>query len=269
MSPYRYRFGKTIVQTTAMFAFASGCSHQPSPERRARVLAKSKPGTVSEEVSLKADRAKLDEYRKEEDTETKQSNDELAGILELMSRPDEEPSRIRERFNSLLRKKRDKMDKLLRAKRENFSSAEKKAREAFTKNEEGARASFLKRVHPSDERKEFFDDQEQKRRSFYEASGDKRKEFEEAVTDERRTFEDYVREKTDLFNQEYNNYTARYHERQSGERLRKQARDKAASLDSQSEPREPNKEDDRRGSQGRSNPLPTVTPLGAGGTSGE
>lgn len=185
---------------------------------------------VADEVSLKADRSQLSELRKDIPDEVQRENDELALVLNLMTNGDEEPSKIRERFNKAVRDRRSKMDKDLRKKREDFSRDERRKREDTLKKFKDERDAFAKDKHSSDERKRFFEDQELKRKDFFADQSDKRKAFESEMLETRKNFEDYVREKTNRFNQEIRAYTSTYNERRKAESLKKQSERKAQEL---------------------------------------
>src|SRR5690606_36454977 len=97
---------------------------------------------VQDEVSIKADRSYLDQERQNIPAEIKKANDELAFDLEQMGQIKEDPNKIRERFQTKVRKARDKFRNQLAKKRENFSKEERKQREAFLKAQAKEREAF-------------------------------------------------------------------------------------------------------------------------------
>ncbi len=188
-----------------------------------------------DEVSLAADRTEYDKLRKDIPEEKRQENDELALILQSIhqnSGSNEEPGRIRERFNRVMRDRRDKHDKNLRKRREEASKADKAKRDEFLNAMKKDRATYMntksKKATPS-ERQAFFTEQEQRRQAYFSAEADRRREFESIISDERRTFEDQARETTNRFNEEMRNYTTAYYDRKKAETLKKATEKKAAS----------------------------------------
>jgi hypothetical protein len=220
-------FKHFVLSLVAMSLFV-GCA--VSSKRAELQDADEKPVGVADEVSLRADRSELNELRKDVPDEIKKSNDELALVLSLMKDGTEEPSKVRDRFNTAVRKKREKFDKQINKRREDFTKTERKNREDFLKQAKADRESFTRKKHASDERKEFFDDQDTKRRDFFSDQQDKRKEFESQATEDRRTFEDYMREQTNNFNQELRAYSTQYYDRQKAEALKKRMAEKEKKL---------------------------------------
>lgn len=183
---------------------------------------------IPQEVSLKEDRSQLDGMRQEVSEDVRRENDELALILGLMSKGDEEPSKVRERFNKLLRGKREKTDREFRKARENYTDNERKKRDIFLRDLKAEREEFLKRKGLSpQERREFFSEQDNKRNTYFADERDKRKEFESEITEKRREFEDYWRERNNEFNQEHRTYTTAYYERRKALDLKKRTEEKA------------------------------------------
>lgn len=180
------------------------------------------------EVSLKADRSAMDEARKGIPEEIKKENDEVAGILSFIVREsDEEPNKLRDRFNTALRKKRERADREFRKKREEFTKKERSEREDFLKKQKEERDDFIGRKRSTDERKRFFEKQDERRKEFFADSSDRRKEFESSVQEQRKELEDYVREKTGAFNQEWRQYQTRYTERKRALDLKKKMEEKS------------------------------------------
>ena len=220
----------------AVAAFgASACQTSPPKPRPQQSKGSERP-SVPDEASLKEDRSSLDNLRSQEPEEIKRQNDELALLLDVMKDGAEEPSRVRDRYNKIVRDKRDKMDKRLRKERDAYEKQETKAREEFTKSLQRDRARFVARKRSLEKSKEFFDDQETKRKAFYEDQREKRGDFETTAQNQRRDFEDYAREKTNWFNQEMRGYSTAYYERQNALSKKKEMAEKAKRLSPKSAP---------------------------------
>lgn len=172
---------------------------------------------VPEELSLKEDRSQLEQLRKEVPDDIKKDNDELAFIMKMMGEVKERPDRIRDRFNSEVRKRRDKFSKINQKEREQFNLKSKKERDDFLKKMDKERTEFSKGKPSSDERKEFFNEQETKRREFFSKQSDERREFDAKMRERQSDFDAYLRDQTGEFNQEHRAY---------GERFRQWEKDK-------------------------------------------
>lgn len=218
---------ESIAKLLIAAILAVACSH--SSKNQSENAAENS----SDEISLKADRTEYDQMRKDIPSEVRKENDELAGLLQLLRRPDgeyEKPEKIRERFNKIMREKRERMDKQFRREREDFGRLEKDQREEMTERQKKERDDFLGDKPSSEAKKKFFEKQQDKRGRFYEDAREKRRSFEAQISTRRRDFEDYVREKTNLFNQEYRNYQKEYEERMKGEDLKRRTEQKAKTL---------------------------------------
>lgn len=180
----------------------------------------------SSEISLAADRKELDQLRQEMPDDVKKQNDELALVLSFLKDGDEDPNKLRDRFQAALRKKREAVDKNLRRRREDFNRSEREAREKFTAEQKAGREDFLGRRRSSADQKRYLDGQDEKRRRFHADAQERRKDFEAQITEERRDFESLVREKTNFFNQEWRGYRERWTERKRllDEKKRREAR---------------------------------------------
>jgi hypothetical protein len=260
----------------------TSCVHEEASDHVADpAAAQQAPGQVADDVSLKEDRSRLDDLRKEIPENLRRQNDELAGIFELMAKSDQEPSEIRERFNTVLRKRREKMDQELRQKREDFSKKDQRGHDAFLKAQNQERERFAHETHTADQRKHFFDQQDERRRSYFAKSADLHKIFEDEIADRRKDFEDYVREKTNFFNTEYRNFSARYTERRKAESLKKETEERAresgrasettgrAGAESAGRLGAPSSRSSDPLQEFREAPKPKVIPLGPGDQSGE
>lgn len=230
----------------------------------------------SAEVSLAADRQELDQLRKDLPDDVKKQNDELALVLSFLKDGDEDPNKLRDRFQAALRKKRETVDKAQRRRREDFTRAEREARENFNANQKAEREDFLSGKRDSAARKKFFETQDEKRRRFYADSQERRKDFEAQVNEERRDFESLVREKTNFFTQEWRGYRERWTERK---RLLEEKKRREASAASKARA-QAQEASSSQGSADSSRPAPTrldeweripsgpATPLGAGTSTG-
>jgi hypothetical protein len=167
---------------------------------------------LPQELSLKEDRSQFAELRKDIPIEIQSKNDEAALILELMKDPSEEPNRIRERFQTQLRKQRESNDKQLRELREEFTKEERNRRENFTKKLKEEREAFISSKPKSDARNTFFSDQESRRRNFFSTERETREEFESKVRENRKNFDDKARELNGKFELEYRAFSKKHQE---------------------------------------------------------
>lgn len=170
------------------------------------------PVLVDEKYKLSSDRQAFDEIRKDVPTEKKQENDELALILSLTQEVKDPPQKIRDRFDTLLRKKRSLFQKDMDKSRDQFSKNEKKSREAFNKEQEKLRKDFGSQKHNREESQEFYLAQEDRSKEYNSQARESRDNFEEEMRAKRKNFDDYAKEKSNEFNQEMKSYTKRYEE---------------------------------------------------------
>lgn len=227
---------KHLVMALAILVSAVICT--VACTNKAKKVDATAPIPMNEELSLKADRSQLDELRKEVPGEVKKDNDELAAILGMLNTGfEQEPNKIRDRFNKAIRDRRQKMDKQLRREREDYTRTEKKSREEYQKKQRAERDDFLRKKRSQEDRRDFFSDQDTKRREFQADQREKRNEFEATVLERRRTFEDYAREKTNFFNGEMRNYSKEYDERRRAKNLQSDMKRKAQRM--KEEGREP------------------------------
>lgn len=187
----------------------TGCAMQSSRPELQNQSAGDRP-LVENKYSLKADREQLEELRKDIPQDVKKRNDEISLMQEWMGEIKRKPSEIREKFSSMLAKKREVFQRDMTKRREGFQKQQTKEREVFNKELEVARKDFASGKHSSEERSEFYSNLETKRRDFYTAQREKRDEFEAQVSEDRKNFEDYARERTNEFNQQHKEYTKRY-----------------------------------------------------------
>lgn len=205
-----------------IFLITSACNSTPTGQNRYT------PETpeVSEKYSLSADRAALDELRKDIPQSTQVKNDEEALILQLMSENKKDPVEVRRVFDGMVRKKRDLFDKDMNKTREQFNKTEKEARDEFLKKSESDRKVFNKKKRSKEERAEFYNKQDETRREYFANERDRRQEFESVSREKRKDFEDHVRSRTNDFNQEVRAYGKRLEDLKKAERERAQSEPK-------------------------------------------
>lgn len=242
MTSFNSTLLRTIFCTLLGVLMMTGCATYRSDSSN-RVAGDEKIlGEQHGEVSLRSDRSDLDQARKDIPDEIKKQNDEIAMLMSFVVRDsEEEPSRLRERFSTALRKKRDAIDKKVRRARDDFSKKEKADRDAFLKKSKADRDRFVSGSsrRSSDDRKRFFDDQEDARKSFFADQQEKRKDFESRINDERKDSEDFIREKQNAFNQELRGYQARYTERKRQLDLKKDMEKKSREMERAGKPVQP------------------------------
>src|SRR4051812_45228558 len=114
---------RKCITIIAALLLTAGCAqtggHSSRDDDRRKIQ-----NELSGEMSLKADRDQLAEMRKQIPAEKQKSNDELALSLNLMKQGSEQPSVVRDKFTTLVEKKRssfrDKITKL----RESYRQSE-------------------------------------------------------------------------------------------------------------------------------------------------
>lgn len=168
---------------------------------------------VDPKYSLAKDRSEFEKLRESIPIEVRQINDEKALMAEWFSEIKYEPEKIRDKFDSLVRKKRELFNKDLTKQREQFNKDERKTRQDFLKDLEDERKDFLKRKSDKEKRAEFFNEQDEKRRNFFSEQKDKREEFEGNIREKRKDFEDYLKEKNNDFNTELKAYRVKWNEK--------------------------------------------------------
>lgn len=242
----------SLVLTQAACGVKTVRSGEASPGEVISPVGASGVDGSPQDVSLNSDRSELEKLRSEIPDEVKKQNDEIAMVLSYVYREsEEEPNRLRDRFQAAIRKRREAMDKHLRSSRDSYSKEERRLRDGFLKKSKEERDSYLSGKRSQDERKKFFDDQEDRRRAFFADQNEKRKDFESQVQDERKKLEDFVREKQNQFNQEWREYQTRYTERRRQSDTKKKMEEKARQLE-------------KRGAQAY--PVTPATPAAAVGT---
>lgn len=184
--------------------FLSSCASSKESSDSSRPL-------VQDKYRLVEDRKTLEDLRQDIPEEKKKDNDELAFLLKLMEKPEMQPSKIRESFSRAVSKKRETFQKDMTRKREAYVKDERRQRDEFQKSMDQEKKAFAgqKKV-PSEQRREFYANIEDRRREFYMGLRERRDAFEADMRDERRNFDDYMREKNSEFNQEMRSYQSRY-----------------------------------------------------------
>ena len=170
---------------------------------------------VDPKYSISKDRSEFEKLRESIPAEVRQSNDEKALMAEWFSEVKMEPEKIREKFDTIVRKKRELFNKDLTKQRDVFNKEEKKKREEFLKELEEERKDFLKRKVDKEKRAEFFNEQDEKRRNYFAEQKDKREDFESNVREKRKDFEDYLKEKNNDFNSELKAYRIKWTEKKN------------------------------------------------------
>lgn len=167
---------------------------------------------VDVKYSLTKDRADLDKLRENMPTDVKRINDEKALILDWTQDFRYSPEIVRDKFNTLLRKKRDLFNKDMTRLRDNYSKIEKKKRDEFLKQLADERKDFLRERVDSERRAQFFNDQDEVRRVFFQEQREKRDEYESESREKRKDFEDYLKEKQDEFSAMMKEYSVSWRE---------------------------------------------------------
>ena len=201
----------TITFALVTFSLVSCKSGNPRADREAD--RKNIQDTLSEEMSLKADRDHLAELRKDIPAETKKANDELALFLGMMKQGTEQPNLVRERFQVLVQKKRQSFREKTVKLRDDFRSAETKRREKFLGEQKSKRDSFTRSKRDHKESREFFSQQDKDRQAFFADERDRRQNFESEMRAQSKDFESYMRERTNEFNEQFRIYSKKLSEK--------------------------------------------------------
>ena len=197
------------------FVFLAGCASYKS-NNTAKVRAEDRDKIKNElgnEVSLAADRSKLDELRKEIPEEKKKANDELALFLNMMKQGSEQPNLVREKFTVMVQKKRTEFRTKTQRLRDDFRKDETKLREEFLNKQKADREAFTKKKHDSKENREFFSEQDKLRQRYFADERDRRQSFESELSAQTKDFESYMRERTNEFNEQFRLYSMKQAEK--------------------------------------------------------
>src|SRR5947209_7275819 len=136
-----FLFWALVVTQLAVGACSSSQKQGPAPKEE-----------ISQEVSLKSDRAALEQLRKDIPEETKVSNDRLAEMLTRWKSQKTEPERLREKFDDEIRKARLKFEKHIKHARDDFQHEQADKRKAFLDKLKEERESFYASKPKSDAR---------------------------------------------------------------------------------------------------------------------
>ncbi len=177
--------------------------------------------TGSEEISLKADRSSLDDLRKEVPEEKRRENDELALILQVMNAKDKKPHEIREKFSSIMRKKRDEFYRSQRRTREDFTRRERDERDKFGKEQKETSDRFYRHKPSSEERRNFSQDHSSRQQKYYSDSRERRQAFEEEMRSKEKDFSALLSEKNKEFEEHFKEYQKYYREKMDLEAAKK------------------------------------------------
>ena len=165
---------------------------------------------VDPKYSLSKDRSEFDKLRENVPADTKKTNDEKALTAEWFAETKYDPEKIRDKYDTLVRKKRDLFNKDMTKAREIFNKEEQKKRAEFLKELELERKDFTGRKADRDKKNEFFNEQDEKRKNFMADQKDKREDFESDSREKRKNFEDYLKEKSNDFSSELKAYRLKW-----------------------------------------------------------
>lgn len=158
---------------------------------------------IQQEVSLSSDRDELGKLRKDTPEPVIEDNDELKFILDFFTDIRQQPSRIKSKFDRIVRRKQEKFRKQIRKQRKSFSKTEREKRKVFLKEQKDNREDFLDSDQNTKEgRKEYFDKQDEKRKVYFANARDHRKDFEAQVKEIQKDTNSYFREKKKQFRDE-------------------------------------------------------------------
>ena len=118
----------------------------------------------------------------------------------------DEPMRIHERFDRMMRERHEVIDRELRTQRDDHYASAKLQRDKFFSDAESARSAYSSgagRKADSKTRAEFSAGQERDRGAYFAAENRRRRQFEDQLRDARVALENDVRELNGQFNTEY------------------------------------------------------------------
>jgi outer membrane murein-binding lipoprotein Lpp len=183
---------------------------------------------LDEEVSLKSDRDKFVELRKDIPEKQQVNNDELAMDLELLAKVDKKPSRIRSQFQRQVSKLRNNFRKKSKRIRTDFRDVQKKQRDTFLKSLKMQREQFYSRKPDRDKSKEFYAKQDVERKDFFADQKDQRKEFDAKMRQKSKDFNANMRERIRQFEEQLRLYKKNFTAKQKEEREAKREAQRAA-----------------------------------------
>jgi hypothetical protein len=164
------------------------------------------------ETSLKSDNAVIEELRKNIPEEKRKDNDELKEILSLTGEVKDPPARIREKFMRTIQRMRDTHRRESQKMRQTFSDNERKNRDAYKRKSDAERKEFNDDKQSKEDRKEFYDRQDQTRKDFFAEERDKRNIFNSDMRSREDEFSNMIRDRQQDFNLEIRAYEIRYKE---------------------------------------------------------
>lgn len=206
-----------------VFLFVAACTHTVSDE-----------SNESSEVSLKSDRQTIEELRKNIPEETRERNDELKEILNLMADVKKEPGQIRNQFSTMQSRRRDQYRRRTEKERRSFGENEKKQREKFLQSLKEEREKRADDIKNRQERKRFYDEIDAKRKEYFANEREARKNFESRSRQESKDFYAHQREQQKEFDAELRSYRKRYDDLR---REKEEQRRKSSSAGSNQGPR--------------------------------
>lgn len=168
---------------------------------------------LAQEMSLKEDRDSLKDLRKEVPVEAQKNNDELALFLGLVRQGTENPQIVRDKFNSLVQKKRSGFREKVQTLRDKFRSDETKKRDAFLAEQKSKRDAFLRRKKDAKQTREFLSDQDKERMAFFADERARRQSFESELNAQSKDFDSYMRERQKEFDEQYRLYSKKFSEK--------------------------------------------------------
>jgi hypothetical protein len=193
---------------------AAGCaSGRPNPEKVRQEDRERVKQELDQEMSLKEDRESLDELRKEVPADTQKSNDELALFLNLIRQGTEAPQAVREKFNSLVMKRRSSFREKVERLRSKFRDDETRKREAFLNDQQKKRDGYLRRKHDPRDQRDFLRDLEKDRVTYFADERARRSSFESEIRAQSRDFDSYMRERQKEFDEQYRIYSKKFSEK--------------------------------------------------------
>lgn len=165
---------------------------------------------LSGEISLKQDRHELDELRKEVPKEKKEANDELAFSLNQTADLKEEPSKIRQRFQNLVERKRRRFNEKVQKIRNKYQTDETRRRDDFFRDQNEKRDKFRAAKRSTRDSNDFYSQQDRDRLEFFAREREKRADFDDEILQQTKDFNEYMKMKHDEFTEQMRNYTQRF-----------------------------------------------------------
>lgn len=198
-----------------LFAFiAIGClSRRPAPEKVRQQDREQVKKELEQEMSLKQDRDSLNNLRSEVPAETKKTNDELALFLNLIKQGTENPQTVRDKFNTLVMKKRASFREKVEKLRSRFRDDETKKREAFLKDQQKKRDNYLRKKRDPKDHRDFLADMEKERQQYFGDERARRSNFESEVSAQSKDFDSYMHERQKEFDEQYRIYSKKFSEK--------------------------------------------------------